>query len=470
MARTTTGTRSVRGRFARGFAGFGIAGVLAATAMGAVAVWSMGGSLGRDHLAALDEVRAKEGLERIASRVIARALDDFMRERIVDVRSWASAPVVVAAARQAHAAHRQAGLLDLEAQEVEGKFEVRKSLGRFPVAASWLREEVYRSAHFDRVLLTDRNGYNVVATHKKTDFVQSDEEWWQRAWSAGFALGPLRYQEDTGSWAVELAMRVDDPMTDLPVGVLQAAFGIAPIQALADRWPGRGTGGRVTVVDGEGLLLAETDSRHSSVRIMNEKVNLRSGRPDPRQAVFGGEPAGRVSDDDWVTGWSRTGDGERYADLARGLPFEGLGWGVVVQSRADGGAGGPAAGTDAAVAKIAERRTAWLAMQGGGAVLLVLLFCGIGVWMGRRAARPIRELRTMAADVSMGTAAGEVKLETDDELAEIAAAFDRMRRSLQLVMRMTRGGGGGGGAGGGVGGGGGGGGGGGRSAAPRDDP
>ena len=444
MAETTTVTRSVRGRFARGFAGFGVAGVLAATLMGGAAVWLMSGSLGRD-LAALDGGREEGGAEMSAGMAIARQLDDFLRERIADVRSWASAPVVVSAARQAHSAHRQAGLIDLAAEEVEGKFRVRKTLGRFPVADSWLREEIYRSEHFDRVLLTDRNGYNVVTTNKKTDFVQSDEEWWQRAWSAGFALGPVHYQEDTGSWAIEVSMRVDDPATDTPAGVLRATFGIAPIQAIADRWPGRGEGMRVTVVDGEGLLLAETDSRHSDVRIMNEKVNVRAGQSDARRAVFGAAPAGRTSGDGWVTGWSRTGDGERYADLARGFPFEGLKWGVVVQSRADGGGGGPAAGVEAALGRIAERRAAWVAVLAGGAVLLVLLVCGLGVWMGRRAARPIRDLRTMAADVSMGAATGEVKLATNDELSEIADAFDRMRRSLQLAMRMTRGGGGGGG-------------------------
>ena len=440
MVETTTVTRSVRGRLARGFAGFGIAGVLSASLMGGAAVWLLGESVGPEVEVIGGGREAGDGsAEMIASMTIARQLDDFMRERIADVRSWASAPAVVSAARQAHSAHRQAGLLDLADEEIETKFRVHKSLGRFPVTDSWLREEIHRSEHFDRVILTDRNGYNVVVSNKKADFVQSDEDWWQLAWSAGFALGPVQYHEDTDSWALEVSMRVDDPSTDTPVGVLHTAFGIAPIQAIADRWPGRGEGRRVTVVDGEGLLLAETDTRHSSTRIMNEKVSVRDGRSDARRSVFGAEPAGRVNGEEWATGWSRTGDGEHYADLARGLPFEGLGWGVVVQSRADGGSRAAGAGT--AVERLAARRVIWMAVLGGGAVLLVLLACALGVWMAGCATRPIRDLRTMAADVSMGVATDEVKLATNDELSEIADAFDRMRRSLQMAMRRARGGG-----------------------------
>ena len=430
----TTVTKSVRGKFTRSFAAIGIGSVLAACLMGYAAAWVWSGSVGRE----LTELRGGlEGrlAEVTASVMIARQLDDLMRERIADVGSWALTPAVISAARQAHIAHEQSGLLRLTTEEIERRFQVRKSLGRFPVADSYLREEIFRSPYFERVLLTDRNGLNVVVPSASSDFVQSDEDWWQRAWSDGFALSPVKYDEGSGVWLIDICMRVDDPATEFPVGVIQAAVGISLIQDIADRYPGNGNGARVTVVNREGLLLAETSSEHSDARIMNNKVNVRDGRGDARQAVFGAEHSGGVADEGWTTGYSRTANGDFYADFSRGLRFDGFHWGVVVQSQA----GGALAGIDAVTERLGAWHRHYALILGGGAVILVLLVGGIGRWMGGRTARPIRELRALAVDVSTGAAVGEVKLTTNDELSEIADAFNRMRSSLQVMIRMRRG-------------------------------
>ena len=56
-------------------------------------------------------------------------------------------------------------------------------------------------------------------------------------------------------------MRIDDPATENPVGVLQAALSIALIQEITDWYGGSDDGKRVTVVNSDGLLFAETSSR-----------------------------------------------------------------------------------------------------------------------------------------------------------------------------------------------------------------
>ena len=434
MAEEATMTSSIHGKLALRLSVIGIGAVFAAVLASYAVTWAWSESVER----ALVELRSveseKEPTEVNASMIIARQLDDFMRERIADVRGWASVPTVIAAARQAHSAHEQAGLLDLTPEEIEKRFQVRKSLGRFPIADSFLQAEIFRSEHFDRVLFTDRNGYNVVTTSISSDFVQSDENWWQRAWSDGFTLSQVLYDESLGSWSVDISVRIDDPATDNPVGVMQAALSITLIQAITDRYPGREDGERVTVVDSEGLLLAETSSDHSGARIMNERVNVRDGEDDVRKVVFEAEPSGHVAEGEWVTGYSRTASGEFYADLTSDFRFGGFDWGVVVQS---GEGGGFSTGIEAVTDRIGAWRGNYAAILGGGALVLGLVIGLIGWWVARRLSRPIRDLHAMTMEVSLGTSNSEVKLATNDELSEIADAFDRMRRSLLLAVRMA---------------------------------
>ena len=428
-------TGSVRSRLARRFAAFGIGTALAACVIAYAVTWQWSGSVGRDLQKVLAGLQGASA-EMKASMLLSRQLDEFMRERIADVQGWASSPTVISAARQAHSVHEKSGLLALSVEEIEEKFQIRKSLGRFPIADSYLRAELARSRHFDRVLFTDRNGYNVVVTNVSSDFVQSDEGWWQRAWSDGFALSTVQYDESMGAWAIDISMRIDDPATENPVGVMQAALSIALLQEITDRYVGQGDGERITVVDSEGLLLAETSSEHSSARIMNEKVNMREGGADARQAVFGAERSGQVVDDAWVTGYSRTAGGDLYANLTRDFRFPGFNWGVIVQSEGNGALVGP--GIEALVAKVGAWRMVLAAILGGSLVLLILLAVGIGWWMAARIVRPIEYLRTITQQMSQGKATGTVHLDTNDELSDIAGALDRIRRTMHLAVRVLR--------------------------------
>ena len=198
MDEGTSVTGSVRAALARRFAAFGIVAALVACAVGYAVAWSWSTSLGRDLANVLAGFEG-DSAEATTSALLSRQLDEFMRERIADVQGWASGPTIISAARQAHSVHEKSGLLSLSVEDIEKRFQIRKSLGRFPIADDYLRAEIARSKHFDRILFTDRNAFNVVVTNVSSDLVQSDEGWWQRAWSDGFAISPVTYDEGMGA-------------------------------------------------------------------------------------------------------------------------------------------------------------------------------------------------------------------------------------------------------------------------------
>lgn len=433
MAQEAMAAGRVQVKLARRFVGIGIGVALAASVISYVTTWAWSGSMGRFYTELLTGFEG-ERYEMKASEMLARQLDEFMRERIADVQNWASAPTVVSAARQAHSVHDNSGLLAIPVEDIEQKFQIRKSLGRFPIANSYLRAEITRSKYFDRILFTDRNGFNVVVTNANSDFVQSDESWWQRTWSDGFSIGAVQYDDSMDAWAIDISVRIDDPATEDPVGVMQATLSIALIQQIANQYSGRGYGERVTVVDDDGLLVAETSSQHSATRIMNEKARGEALEDSVRRAVFGTEHSGQLTGDKWATGYSRTASREFYADLTRDFRFPGFQWTVIVQSEKIGAL----TGIEAATEKLAEWRKFHAGILAGSFLALAFLAGGIGWWMAGRITRPIRYLHTVAQQMSLGRATGAVYLDTNDELSGIASALERMRRTIQAAVRIVR--------------------------------
>jgi methyl-accepting chemotaxis protein len=73
------------------------------------------------------------------------------------------------------------------------------------------------------IFLTDRYGANVAETDITSDYLQSDEGWWQEARDNGLAIGDPLWDESAGVLAVALSLRVDDSQGNL-AGVLKAAL------------------------------------------------------------------------------------------------------------------------------------------------------------------------------------------------------------------------------------------------------
>ena len=428
-------TGSVRAKLVRRFASIAIGSALAACSVGYAVTWVWSSSLVRDLTALLPAGFEGEDPQAKASALLGRQLDEFLHERIADVRGWASGPTVIHAAREAHLAHEELGLLSLTVEELENKFKVSKGIGRFPVADGYLHAEIVRSKYFYRILFTDRNGYNVAVTGASPDFVQSDEDWWQRAWSDGAVIGSeATYDRETDRWGIDISMRIDDPTTGKPVGVLQASLSIAVVKDIIDRYRERGYGEQITVADHRGLLLADTSSQHSHTRVMNEKFNLRDRVVDARQAAFGADHSGRVIEGGQIMEYSRTSSGEFYADLARGSRFPGFNWVVMVQTEGIGAA----SGINAALEKVGAWRRTYADILGGSFLVIALLAGGIVWWMAGRISHPIRYLRATALRISQGRVTDAVQLDTNDEFAEIARALERIQRIMRQAVRALR--------------------------------
>ncbi len=406
-----------------------------------------------------------------AASGLAENIDRFLLDRIVEVQTWATSPVVVAAVHKARAAHAKQGLDSLGIQQVENKFRTRKSLGLAPEARAYLGEQVRMSPHFAEVFFTDELGYNVALTNPTSDFVQSDEGWWQRAWSSGFAVGEIEFDASANVWAVDLSVRIHDRGTRNPIGVMKAILSIRFVQLFTDRvarrlsapghllhaqlsnstLDGRPSTSQFLVVTRNGLLIAETRSAHARGRIMQPEINLLTDESLTHLNLsYEGDRAGSFiaarkdaqNRPDNSPGPSSLVAFARLASTAFYAPvienFPGFDWMIIVEAPNLSGY----AVLPELTGTLWEDQQGWLRdvlWIGTGLCVLLLLSSIILCWLfGRWVLAPVRALTDRVQRMEQGHITARIALSSKGEFAELATALDRIRNMITKMADRLR--------------------------------
>lgn len=189
-----------------------------------------------------------------AARRSALLVDRVLAERMrqVDLIAWESS--VIEAAKKGTLISRRRGLPLQTISALEERFKSTRSQQVDSTALEFLLD-LLPKLDIAEVMLTDQYGYNAVATSPPTDFVQSDESWWQVAWKSGITDAEATQDQATGETVVELARAVRDH--GRRVGVVKAKFGLATVDS-ALLQAGAGTTLRVDLIDSVGHVIASS--------------------------------------------------------------------------------------------------------------------------------------------------------------------------------------------------------------------
>lgn len=71
------------------------------------------------------------------------------------------------------------------------------------------------------IFITNKYGHNVAVSNKTSDFVQSDEKWWQEAFTYGEYTEDLEYDNSTETLVISICKVIIHPQTNEPNGVLK---------------------------------------------------------------------------------------------------------------------------------------------------------------------------------------------------------------------------------------------------------
>ncbi len=330
---------------------------------------------------------------------VASLVDLYLRERRHEAEALAGSPAVVRAALEASQAALRQRLPQLDIPTLERMFNQRRELGGDPDLAAYLRGYAQHS-DFAELFFTDSHGYNVLASDRTSDFVQSDEAWWQQAVKTGAYEGAPRYDSSAAVVSLEYDFAIRAPRVARPVGVLKAVFALARLSQLlaAADLPG---GVRLEVVDAQGRRIVTPDSAEL-LRPLPQAADIpRESRPATARVVG---PGGS-------------------ADLVVTVPTANGKWWVVFRE--------PERAAYAVARTTATNIVLWTIALFGAALALLVVF-----WrrLNRRVTEPVKAAGAIASRV----AGGDLSVTVVTERTEAAEVGDLLSSVHSMVVALRR--------------------------------
>ena len=335
-------------------------------------------------------------------------IDRSIAERRRQVEMLAAAPTVVDAARKGGVVSRQRGFDKMPIDALEQRFKATRSQQVDDVALAFLRDMLPK-LDIAEVMVTDEFGYNAVTTSPSSDFVQSDEAWWQLAWKDGATPANAIPDKATNQVVIELSRLISVPGADkqpVRLGVVKAKYGLSTVDS-ALMQASTGSNLRVDLVDAQGRLIASSGGG-TRFRVLPGLSDLSRLRAD---SVI------RFDD----------GTSPRRGTIAA----------------AYGGAWRVVAHMDEAQAVGPYRAARWALVAGVLVVLLVIVggLVAVNNFIERRVSRPAAELALLAEAVAAGDLSAEVTCsDSGDEIGRLARAIRAMvheLRRLALAMKES---------------------------------
>lgn len=235
-------SRSIRGRFVS---------IAALVSMIVLAGAAYGGLVVVRKAIAGDEDARIVNSASLSKQLVDRVLEE--RARQADL--IASSPAVVAAAKRGAEVARSRGLVTMPIAKLEEMFKVARSQQVDDGARQYLTG-LQSKLDIAEIMVTDQYGYNAVTTSPSSDFVQSDEGWWQTAWGSGSTTALATADPATNRTVVELARSIHDGTTR--VGVVKVKFGLSVVDSVLSQGSAGAGGMRVDLLDSAGKVIASS--------------------------------------------------------------------------------------------------------------------------------------------------------------------------------------------------------------------
>jgi methyl-accepting chemotaxis protein len=365
----------------------------AAIALVAVVAWITG-----NRAASILEQQADQRGRDVAAREAA-LVTQYLSERRREVVSLSSMPQLIGAMRQASQDAATRGLDKIDIPTLERMFSGSRQMGGDPALRDYVRAYTTLS-DFAEMFVTESHGFNVLTSERPSDFVQSDEEWWQRAVEDGVYEGDAKFDSSAGAVSFEFDVAVRAPGYTRPVGVLKAVFALDKLAKLLGS-EGLTGGAYVEVVDNDGRLLVSRDPA----------LLLQPLADKDRVRLVAEASSARV-----VTA-------QRGEELIVTAPTNQGEWWVLYRQSA----------RTAFAAARTTQRSVWI-----GAVLVAGLVVGALFWLSRRLSRLVTEPVMAAGAIASRVAGGDLSVTVSTHRAEAAEVGELLSSVHSMVVALRR--------------------------------
>lgn len=331
------------------------------------------------------------------SKVVAQ----YLNERRSDVEFLAQIPQIVSVARRAGDEVDQRGLVRFSLQELERRFEIDRTLGAGTELSDYLRR--FRDqTDFAEIFFTERNGFNVEATNLTSDFVQSDEVWWQRAMADGSFQGDPVADVSAGVVALGYSVAITDPEDGARLGVIRAVIDLSPLARLLNG-NGDDLALRIEVVDSLGRLIVSSDNERLLQAADNADAIPRTEQP--------------------VVVETRAAEG--FEEIVASVPAENARWWIFAREL-----------TATARAPVAAVRSTGYVTGGVMIVLSLMILLAVASWLDTRITKPLQAVGAVAQRIAKGDLTMDTVTEEshDDEVYDLVSSMNEMVGTLTTLV------------------------------------
>ena len=374
------------------------------------------------------------------ARLVLARMDSFVDERLSDVIDWSRSDMVVDTAGAAYPELTE--ISEWPSTLVDSRFDPAFRLDQSGRADRWLDQQIGDRDTFVGAIITNANGLTVGAAQAPPDFTNDDQEWWLRAWNDGAYVGPVETADISGVSSFDVAVRITDPATNQPVGVVRGSVSIAALQPLADEFNDATIGREVRVLTADGLLLAETSTNHDPDRISTRPTFESSHDEAYDSALADAAPTGYLILDDVIGGYSRTSRTRAVSRLDTDVASPS--WVAFVEQPASA-ALEPLSGLESLRSDLGTTTKLLTLVIAAMIIATLALAFLLARLLANRIVRPLNQLRVEAnrlADRELPelidslhspTVTGEIPrvtpidIDADGEVAELATAFNSVR-------------------------------------------
>ncbi|AFY68893.1 methyl-accepting chemotaxis sensory transducer [Thalassoporum mexicanum PCC 7367] len=155
----------------------------------------------------------------------SEATEEFLENAFESTDLLTANPLVLNSLTAGTQKAQSQGLLNKPIEQIERQFAQTKLLTPNASLNRYL-QAVAEDKGVAEIILTERNGFNVAYNSPTSDFVQSDEEWWQIGRDQGQAILKPEFDESANSAVLELVNSIKNPNSGELLGVTKVGVSI----------------------------------------------------------------------------------------------------------------------------------------------------------------------------------------------------------------------------------------------------
>jgi len=263
------------------------------------------------------------------------------------------------------------------------------------------------------VFLTDLPGVNIASTDRTSDYLQSDEAWWQATYKDGQYIGQPEFDASSKTLAINMAVAVRAQNSNKIIGILRTTVNINSLaNVLSAGLFGQTGQTSIYLPDGQEIKLVpnSTGTYDLAVEKSNNDINILTQSVNKYQITLIDNASSLVS-------FANVSVSDEKEDA--GL-IKSLGWYAVThQDQSEG------------LAPVTKQTQNNVIL----AVVITILAALAALGLAQLLSGPIVRLTAVAEQIAAGNNTLQAKVETSDEVGTLASTFNNMTAQLQNTLQ-----------------------------------